>query len=158
MVIIVRSNYTFTNNGFRIIMKPLTGITIGITFITIIPFIGMLISSKYDYLQALSILIMIPAVVLIMAIFFSVFFLSIYFKFQITENQIIISRYFRKRVISIDDLQSIETCLKFKQSNYVKLNYNEAFIKLNLIGSGGRFIYDEFFIVIDELKASISSE
>jgi len=152
---VMLKDYKFTNNGFRIILKPLISLTIVITFIMLIVFIGMLISIEYSYLDALKVLLMIPAVDLIMFIFFSVYFLFIYFTFEIKDNTITVSKWFKKHKIIINDIESIDVSLKFRQQNYIVLKTSNVSVKLLLVGAGGRFMYDEFFKVIDEIKTQI---
>lgn len=144
--------YQFKNNGFRIIKKPLSSIVISVSFIMAIVFVGMLISCEYDFLQALSVLIMIPAVVLIMLVFFSGYFMYIYFTFTLDGEMIHIKKRFQNYEIPLNQLTSIRVSMTDRQQNYIQFRTKDQVITLLLVGSGGRFMYAEFIQVINELK------
>lgn len=148
-------NYKFSNNGFKIIWKPLTGLTIVVSFIMLIVFIGMIISKEYDYLDALKVLVIIPAIDIIMLIFFSIYFLVIWFSFELEGSSIVIGKWIKKYKFNLNDIESIDVSLKYREQNYILLKTSNLSIKLFLLGTGGRFMYDDLFKVIDEIKTNI---
>jgi signal transduction histidine kinase len=149
----MNEKYVFKNNLFKIILKPISSISF-IVFVTIfIVFIGMSISAQYTLIESLKVLLMIPATIILITIFFSIYAIIIYFTFEIIDNKLIVKTWFHTYKIDLNDIVYIKIN-KLDRQAWLKIKTNKKQIKLYLVGPGGQSLYKEFFSVLEELKKS----
>lgn len=153
----MRKNYKFKNNGFKILWKQISVMSLISIIVFTIVFLIMIISSKYTFIQSAKVLLMIPAVIMIMVLFFSIFFISFYFTFEVSNNEIKIHKGMKKYCIKISEIKKIDIN-KYDRQSWMKIKTSNQLIKLNLVGPGGHKLYTEFFSVIDEIQNMISAK
>jgi len=146
------NQYRFTNNGFRIIMKPMSAMLIftSVVFIAVCLFMGL--SGSYSWETSLKVLLMIPAINAILFLFMSVYFVLVYFTFTIDNDKIVIKKWFQTIELYRSDIIHIQIDLLVDGQNKIVVKTVDRTIKLYILGQGARAMYDEFFYVLKEIS------